>query len=644
MSMQANPESAVVPIRPGRMLSSVTLWAANSITKILAHRRIATVLAITAAAMMLPSLRLGLIADDLPQRAVELRPDQLPARMSETGNPADSGKISTVLFDLFGLNRNPHSVAVMKDYGTLPWWTPDDLKCSLCRPVAAFTHWIDYRLFPDSPALMHAHNIAWFAAVVFATATVYRKIMGPGWAAGLAAVLFLLDANTYLPAAFVANRGYFLGLFFGMLCVCEHLQWRSAASWPAMLLSALFLALSLLSEESGASTFAFLLAYALVLETGGVRNRALTLLPSVLVITAWWILYQYAGYGLKHVGLYIDPAREPLGFLRALVPRDMLLLGSQLSGVPPETLFVVKPSLYPAVVAVYGAFAIGILSIILPWVRRDKTIAFWFAALILAAIPEAVLVPLSKNLGYLAIGAFGLIGSFVAGVASRPKWFLERRACKVLASAACVLLILIHGPGAIAKRIVIVEVLAPVFAWASPASLAPRHLGNENVIIINHPVPLESVYAPGYEAYEHQQLPKTSRVLTLACTSFEVQRTDDETLVIQSHGPNFFSCGDLGAVNMCYALGLFNGVLNREPAYQAAVPYHFKGLTVVILKLDGSGLPSCVAFHFDRPLESPDFRWFWFDWRRTSTEPFKLPAIGQSVTLPGPEKPMFALP
>ena len=50
---------------------------------------------------MLPALKTGLVADDLMQRAVELRPGQLPARMHETGNPADSGSLATVLRDLF---------------------------------------------------------------------------------------------------------------------------------------------------------------------------------------------------------------------------------------------------------------------------------------------------------------------------------------------------------------------------------------------------------------------------------------------------------------------------------------------------------------------------------------------------------------
>ena len=293
----------------------------NVLKRFLEHRHLPAILAIGAILVMLPALKTGLFMDDLPQRAVELRPDQLPPRMQETGNPPDSGRFSTVLFDLFGFSRNPQCMALMKNYGTLPWWTPDDLRLSLCRPVTALTHWLDYRLFPDSPALMHAHNIAWFAAVVFLLTMVYRKLMGTGWAAGLAALLFLLDGNTYFPVAFVANRGFFLALFFGLMCLYEHHQWRSTKSRSGMVLSALFLALSLFAEESGASTFAFILAYALVLEPGSFRNRALTVLPSVLVIIVWRIIYTLSGYGLSHVGIYIDPAHEPLRFVRELIPQ-----------------------------------------------------------------------------------------------------------------------------------------------------------------------------------------------------------------------------------------------------------------------------------------------------------------------------------
>ena len=151
------------------------------------------------------------------------------------------------------------------------------------------------------------------------------------------------------------------------------------------------------------------------------------------------------------MGIYIDPAQQPLEFVKALIPRGLILLGSQLSAVPPEIFFIIKPSLYPLVTALFGIVAVAAVFIFLPWVRRDKRIAFWFVAMILAAIPEAVLLPLSKNFGYIAIAAFGLVASFIAGVFSRPGWLLERRGCKIAASIACVLLLLIHVPCALPK-------------------------------------------------------------------------------------------------------------------------------------------------------------------------------------------------
>src|SRR5512139_1563583 len=81
----------------------------------LAHPYLPAALAIGAILVMLPALKIGFVADDLPQRAVALRPDQLPPRMHDTGNPADSGRLSTVLRDFF-FHRDPQGSALMRRY------------------------------------------------------------------------------------------------------------------------------------------------------------------------------------------------------------------------------------------------------------------------------------------------------------------------------------------------------------------------------------------------------------------------------------------------------------------------------------------------------------------------------------------------
>jgi hypothetical protein len=311
----------------------------------------------------------------------------------------------------------------------------------------------------------------------------------------------------------------------------------------------------------------------------------------------------------------------------------VVVLGGQLTAVPPQLLLAVKPSLQPAGMAFYGVCVVAALAVFLPWVRRDKLAVFWLAATVLAAIPESSLVPVSKNFGFVAVGTFGLIASFVAGVMTRR--LPERPGYRRLAGIACVLLLLVHIPGAIAGRIAAVKVVGGIFAWARRVPPTWPNIGNQNVIVVNHPLPMESAYVPTYAAYHHQVLPKTLRVLVPGCTGFNVQRADDKTLIIQSQGPDLFSGDEAGPMDIVYALSWISQTL-PEPRCRKGDRYSLNGLTVEVLESDAAGLASRVAFRFDVPLDSPDYRWLWFNWRTHSSEPFKLPAIGQSVVLPGP--------
>ena len=77
----------------------------NVLKRFLEHRYLPAVLAMGAILVMLPALKTGLGLDDLVQRAVELKPSQLPPRRYETGLPSESSELYTVLCDLFGLRN-----------------------------------------------------------------------------------------------------------------------------------------------------------------------------------------------------------------------------------------------------------------------------------------------------------------------------------------------------------------------------------------------------------------------------------------------------------------------------------------------------------------------------------------------------------
>jgi len=282
---------------------------------------------------------------------------------------------------------------------------------------------------------------------------------------------------------------------------------------------------------------------------------------------------------------------------------------------------------------------LAVLGIFLPCARRDKTAAFWFAVMMLAAIPAATVVPLAKNLGFVAVGAFGLIASFVAGLMTRQSRLPELPIYRVLAWTACVVLIVAHVPGAVAGRFVMAEAV-PIFVGTmtrlSDLGDSPS-LEDKNVIVVNAPCQYGLCIAPSYRAYYRQTLPKTMRTLAPGCTGFDVERTDDKTLVIQSKGPDIFSCDNAGPgpVHLAYVFRAFNLLLG-EPKCKKGDRYRLGGLTVEVLELDAADLPSRVAFRFDAPLDAPDFHWLRFDWQTFSYEPFTIPAIGQSVTLSGP--------
>ena len=181
-------------------------------------------------------------------------------------------------------------------------------------------------------------------------------------------------------------------------------------------------------------------------------SRALTVLPSILVIILWRTVYQLSGSGVSHVGVFtlIRPTSRfslrgncfPRTMRSAWRPAYRRAAGAFVRG---QTFIAAggHGALWRAVVAALVVF--------LPWLRRDKIAAFWFAVMVLAAIPAATVLPLSKNLGFVAVGAYGLIASFIAGLVTRPSC---RSGCayRIPAWTVCVLLMLAHVPGAIAEK------------------------------------------------------------------------------------------------------------------------------------------------------------------------------------------------
>jgi hypothetical protein len=58
-------------------------------------------------------------------------------------------------------------------------------------------------------------------------------------------------------------------------------------------------------------------------------------------------------------------------------------------------------------------------------------------------------------------------------------------------------------------------------------------------------------------------------------------------------------------------------------------------MTVDILAIDDSGMPSEVAFLFETSLDAPEWRWIFWNWDRRRFQAFCPPPVGQTVCVAG---------
>jgi hypothetical protein len=169
-------------------------WPPRWLTIPLNHRRLPAMAAVLAIVLTLPALGAGWVLDDYYHRVVLLG---VPPFRDLLGPPGE-------IFLFF--RGAPARTGRAMDLGILPWWTDPLIKAEFLWAVTVATHRLDSWLWPDSAALMHSHTLLWSAALVAATAVLYRRHIGCTTTAGVAALLFAVDDAHGGPAGWIANR------------------------------------------------------------------------------------------------------------------------------------------------------------------------------------------------------------------------------------------------------------------------------------------------------------------------------------------------------------------------------------------------------------------------------------------------------
>ena len=570
----------------------------------LSHPRLPVIVALLAVLFTLPSLGNGLNLDDNIHRLILLGDNYL--------SPRSSSPLNLFCFSDGNVEENIR----LMNIGVFPWWTSERLKLVFFRPLSALTHWLDYQLWPDMPLLMHVQSLLWFGVLICLVAFFYRRIMGTTWATGLAALLFAVDGAHGSLAGWLASRNVLLAGVFATLCLITHDRWRREKWRKGIVLAPACFALALLSAEAGISTGAYLLAHALFLESSSLKDRIVCLLPYILVLFLWYLVYSLLGCGAQDVPIYIDPLKDPLTYLMALFFRaPAYLLGQWL--FPPVFCYLFWPSIIYKIALVFTMFLILIFA---PLIRRDPIARFWTAGMLFSLLPICSAQPHDRNLLFVGLGTMGLLAQWFFWI-SQAEWNLKSRLWCVTTRTLIVLFILIHA------------VLAPLRLPVSALMFALMDKGVEQVsaslpynpeyknrkfVLVNNPSSLFCVINVCWnKAVKGQFIPLRS--LTSGDSPLILRCIDLRTIEIRAEK------GSLTDIDTIF-------VRNKRFSMHPGQRVELNDMSIEILEVN-DGLPTAAKFLFSVHLNDSGLAWF--RWQDNRYVPFTPPAVGETITIEG---------
>jgi hypothetical protein len=555
-----------------------------------------------------------------------------------------SASLPEVLTGLY-VFLDPGRDAQLVDTMIVPWWALDAVRVSFFRPLAALTLWLDYQLWPDSALLMHIHSALWYGGVCALGAILYRRLAGRTLMAGLAAFLFTVCATHLNCVASLAARNALLALFFGLLTLVFHDQWRRDGRWAGGVLASLSLALSLLSAEAGLATTAYLGAYALCVDRGKWYRRFGSLVPYIVLVLIWRLVYQYLGYGAWGSGFYIDPVREPLRFAAAVLERGPVLLMSQWALPDPGIYAILSTWASRAfwLAAVLFIVIVGVL--LIPLLRKNRLARFLGLGMVLAVIPAcAISMPTGRLLVFVSLGAMGLMAQLIGGLLERSGWLPVHNAWRILATALCIFLVGLHA--------VVLPIMLPcVQAFMEPFVRAVTDIGplpgseGRQVVVVNAPSPGQLIYVPNLRDVRGQPMPAQVQVLAPGSFAVDVTRVDAYTVIVRPERGYLAPTG-MGSAENHVVFPLVHAAYGYQRGDEffrsndfPMVPgqrVELAGMQVEVTTLTEDGRPAEARIQFALPLNDPSLTWVRWDWESETYVPFSPPAIGETARIPGP--------
>jgi len=603
--------------------------ASQFLRRCLVHRRLPLALAVLSMLLAAPALRLGLQSDDY-------------VLWMELSDPPPAPEWARSPWRAFAFFGDEATVRRAIDSGVVPWWTSPALRLAFFRPLAGLTHWLDFRLWPGQPWLMHVQSLLWFGAAIAVAATLYRRLLRPEWMAGLAALAFALDDAHASPAGWIANRNATIATLFALLALLAHDRWRRERWRPGGVLAPAALLVGLLGGEMALAAGAYLLAYALFLDEAGWRSRLASLLPAGLTGIAWAVVYRGLGFGATGSAMYIDPIASPVAFGQAAIARVPLLLFGQWA-LPSQLSLLLSQRAAHGLWLAACLLALALAVLYAPLLRRDRLARFFGLGMLLSLLPAASTFPHDRLLFLAGFGGAGLLAQLLTGLAGGAAWLPAARVWRMPARAAGAALVLVHfvlAPLGLVRGSVEMRAFGDLVTRAARSLPARPEDRERRAVIVQTPTAFVSIYGPPVQAAAG--LPTPSRMLVLGSSihALEIERSEPDVLLVRPQGGYLLAPGSplpgtaQPDLDPRYLMPLFDRLYRGDEPMRLGERVEMDGITIEVSALTPDGRPAEARFHFQRGLDDPSL--LWLRWQDGVYVPFEPPEVGTSVTLPPP--------
>ena len=362
-----------------------------------------------------PSVYTGFFTDDLYQYTAYL--DTPTAKNFLPEEDRMKGPMRMYSF----VDGDPERFHRYLDKGIFPWWIKKDIRASMWRPLTGYFSAIDYALWPQSPQWMHIHSLAWLVALLSIASLVYQKVFGPGWAAGLAILLFAINDILAVPVSFLANRHILFGAVFGIFSLYAHDRWRTKhhIGWAIIALLSLCFSLSLRNLELWFLHICSPMRSGLKRGLSAPDLRRLYLLSFLSSVGGFYILLlvmELLDWNYTWIQGKIR-WRSPMPFSRKLLFCCLVY-----SPFPPSDIYL---GFTPFAARFYWLIAAIVLFFIawlfFPVWRNSKIAKFWLLAFGLATIPLCAPVPGGRSLALVSFGAMGFLAVIARNITQKTQ-------------------------------------------------------------------------------------------------------------------------------------------------------------------------------------------------------------------------------